>query len=1330
MEHIPVICRLRSTANDTIIDLLNPLGFCIVDSGWIPGVTELKGGGVRIASQSQDDTRLVAGGYGSVVETFSIQLDNSYVATRLKELTDTLREAEAHAIKFWQRDAIYLEVQIKEDSDLRYSRIWTGSYKFGDNVFNERMGLPNNTLTLEREPYWNGAPPKEMIGPFANWCPNPSFEYWSTDGIVDTIPTGWYETLVSGSLPATWETRREDQQIAGNYYALDMNFDSAAGVGDWRLRTEMSWPGSPELATLRFWLFLTLTTATHTFSVRVLNVTGAVVATATFTESYTGYYYLSVDAPFLDDEVYTVELRWQFINSGSGGRAVIDHICFTPGEYDETTWPAENFYLTCSNLWNWEDDEMHYADKSAVPIPRHPLNFFDVEGVPGSAPGVLSLNIAHLGEKYGDDKNYPIIKYLMGSQLHEAGERAKDERHISMNGDGAGYSGTTEIDVSSESVILAPLETSYSAIYCWRADALTETALYTGRFKVFARMRWSPDTGETAATLQLEHWIGSQVGLLQQDEIILEASAQYRMINLTPRATVDWSIQADDPAALGLRLKGKGQIEGTLYLDFILLCPMDAGLTTISFDSTTPWLVGQAVSLDGNVGHQPVAITSPFFPWVRESSMLLVGEGLNSWLAMDAEAFTGSLYVAMYNPDVEYDYQRWIPIRWNSNELGNNYYPTDIVDNGFDTAAEVVAGHMLASGNDLRVFDGATEIDRWLQDMNDPTTQIWCNLNFTARAEGTITASILPTGTIPAITINEVTTGFPASGIFIIGTEAFEYTTKDNATKTFSGITRAIRGTALAAHIVGDTLWWVQHDLWIKYGDPGAGAPVVDNNYQPAFQLSSLNNSHIYQIFGEDDGLRTAQWDFTAILGSTFYGGNRGALANPWIEVGINSIGGTLGRTWVYNPCGISNANFTNGEKYLEDLVFGGTLLIQSSVDNIVWILEFTIPLPAVAMNWEPWNRNEVITGGSLYVGLRGGSGNIFAGGYLEAADCTLTIANPPTLTIGDEQGAATGKLLRFDHRGWAEILVSDDPIRALETWGAYLFYVADTTIGRYRVIDGKEDFIIGATSYYDLKAYSGFLWLTSDAGKIFYTDDTGSTTESYDSGSETWWCLEVYKRNLYAGADNGEIATYNPVDGWSILTDLGDDIRTLKTWNGKLYASVDGGGVYAYNGDVWTNVLAYAGKYGEMGRLEVYDNLLFVGTGNNGGDAFIVYTEDGVNWTEAAFPASSVAMAMEPFDGRLFIGFGFLFDAAEWASEWLLWHTRAEPKLYLTNHTGGPFAIYPEQVNRYYQMMEIVNKDTSPERDECYLERGVGPQTHVGLRFVPRWHALRDGDE
>jgi len=349
-----------------------------------------------------------------------------------------------------------------------------------------------------------------------------------------------------------------------------------------------------------------------------------------------------------------------------------------------------------------------------------------------------------------------------------------------------------------------------------------------------------------------------------------------------------------------------------------------------------------------------------------------------------------------------YAYKVFVPIRWNV-DIGYIGYPLDIVNNGFDTAALTTA-KMQADGDDLRVWNGGIEIDRWLQDMDTSTTQVWCNLDFAVKGETLLATAIASSGTIETIDLTD-SSDFPSSGIVIIDSEAFTYTSKNDSLNRLLGVTRAEKGTSMAAHTTSDMVWWCQHDLWILYGNSSATAPVVDDDYKPIFQLSSTNGSWVYQEFGSDDGLRTGAWVFSSNEGIEPYTGNQGGDADPWVEIGLGGRDSNPqdgdGRFYLYNPCEITNTNFTNGEKQKET---GGTYqaAIESSANGSTWTQEDIISTPTPTA-WTAWSDNEAITSGAIYVGLRLELDGV--DGHLEAADCTITIGSEPTITIGSEQG-------------------------------------------------------------------------------------------------------------------------------------------------------------------------------------------------------------------------------------------------------------------------------------------------------------------------------------
>ena len=357
-----------------------------------------------------------------------------------------------------------------------------------------------------------------------------------------------------------------------------------------------------------------------------------------------------------------------------------------------------------------------------------------------------------------------------------------------------------------------------------------------------------------------------------------------------------------------------------------------------------------------------------------------------------------------------YAYKRWFPVRWNL-DVAHSDYPYDICDDGFDTATLVTAGKMQSDGDDLRVWVDGVEVDRWLDGINTATTKVFINLDFQAKQEVTLGTAIASSGSISTIDADGDISGFPSSGILVIDSEAFVYTGKSNNDQQFTGVTRAAKGTSMAAHTTSDTVWWVQHDISILYGNSGASAPSVDDDYKPAFDLStSTNTSWDYNEFGEGDGLRTAAWTQQVIETSpTFYTANRETDADPWEEIGIiidQSAPGTLYRgAWMaYNPCGITNVNFQNGEKYSDELIsFNAS--IEGSPDNSTWTWEDSIAAPSSVGTWESWSDNEATRSGVKYVRLE-----MEQYGYpdqaVEVADVTLTLdsSNTPTTTIGGEQ--------------------------------------------------------------------------------------------------------------------------------------------------------------------------------------------------------------------------------------------------------------------------------------------------------------------------------------
>ncbi len=371
--------------------------------------------------------------------------------------------------------------------------------------------------------------------------------------------------------------------------------------------------------------------------------------------------------------------------------------------------------------------------------------------------------------------------------------------------------------------------------------------------------------------------------------------------------------------------------------------------------------------------------------------------------------------------------KRWIKIKWPMAD-GALRHPTDITNDSFDTAAEVAAGDMQADGDDLRVWVDGVEVNRWLDGMNTTTTKVWVNLDWYPKQTTPLLTAIAGAGAVSEIVVSSDISAFPNQGLLEIGSEIFIYAGKSNYLKKFTGCTRAQRGSSAAAHSVGDTVEWIQHDIYILYDDASKIVPAVDDTQKPIFNLAtSTNGSWDYDDFGHSTDPRTGQWAFVPFGGSQKYTALGGGSANPYTAMGITTVFYT-GRWVIGHPCLISNANFVNGEKKLSDLDEGWLAGIDSSDDGVNWNNEDLIAEPTVAATFQAWSDSEAIAN-KKYVSLwmNGLGGTPFAGTrFLGVADVTLTLVNTPTITIGAEEdnydldgiltNETTGESIRIYH--------------------------------------------------------------------------------------------------------------------------------------------------------------------------------------------------------------------------------------------------------------------------------------------------------------------------
>jgi hypothetical protein len=320
--------------------------------------------------------------------------------------------------------------------------------------------------------------------------------------------------------------------------------------------------------------------------------------------------------------------------------------------------------------------------------------------------------------------------------------------------------------------------------------------------------------------------------------------------------------------------------------------------------------------------------------------------------------------------DETYAYRRWIAI-FNRTDVSLNNYPLEVTSpsgSGFDHAALVAVGKAQADGDDLRVEMDGSQVDRWLVDANTNSTKVWVNLSLQPRLVAFLAEGFGIGEPLSSLAVAD-TGGFPADGLLFdtISGEAFTYTSLD-ATH-FLGVTRAVRDTFQGTGSIGDEIVWIEHDVYLTYGNDGIGTPLVNDDFEPAFEIASSGNIiWDYDYFGEDDGLRTAAWSNQVIQSEpVFYTGYQGGYSDPWSRVGVLVNASDTGVWQIYNPCGITHAVVSGS--YRRDGSAWTTTGMKSSVDGTTWTTFYSIGTPSDT-NWHDWSADRNTVAGALYLRL------------------------------------------------------------------------------------------------------------------------------------------------------------------------------------------------------------------------------------------------------------------------------------------------------------------------------------------------------------------------
>lgn len=300
--------------------------------------------------------------------------------------------------------------------------------------------------------------------------------------------------------------------------------------------------------------------------------------------------------------------------------------------------------------------------------------------------------------------------------------------------------------------------------------------------------------------------------------------------------------------------------------------------------------------------------------------------------------------------------------------------------------------HILANLNDVRIFDGANEIDRWCGSVGS-ATKIWVRPGFAPAVTLTL-ASAMTTGTQTTVSVGRTPANYralgklPARFMAVIDSEIFFCRTPVPQKYSFVVIARAQKGTSAATHAANATVRWLEHDLTLAYGDPLATAPDQDDSIKPIFDLdSSTNASLVYTSLKSEDNLREGGWT-TAITtrrspavdgNSRIYTASQNADADPATDLGFAVKAHYASGTWraenftgeikLHHPAGITTVTVT-GKKRRESSAWI-TFKMQVSLDGIVWTDVFTEDAPSTTATYEALDTHSSVATGGNYPYVR-----------------------------------------------------------------------------------------------------------------------------------------------------------------------------------------------------------------------------------------------------------------------------------------------------------------------------------------------------------------------
>ena len=273
----------------------------------------------------------------------------------------------------------------------------------------------------------------------------------------------------------------------------------------------------------------------------------------------------------------------------------------------------------------------------------------------------------------------------------------------------------------------------------------------------------------------------------------------------------------------------------------------------------------------------------------------------------------------------------------------------------------------------------------------------------------------------------------PAAGQLLIGTELFTYTGVTAGSRKVTGVTREAKGTSLAAHTILDDIYFIEHEIYVYYGnadleDPSDDDPDYDLT-KPIITLTSTNVSWIYAYFLDDNQMQTGIWTPAIIQtanridtdnASGFYTADADTESDPAENMGMSIKAFQSGTRWkaecayiywnFYHPAGITHVTAT-GEKYRYTSRWPAAGLWKKKTSSGSRYSVWADATPTVVQTWEALAAHSAVALGAGYYyllfrfgGTIGATANSVNYYEIDTVTLALASANVPQGTFNAEQ--------------------------------------------------------------------------------------------------------------------------------------------------------------------------------------------------------------------------------------------------------------------------------------------------------------------------------------